>query len=173
MKLRYQMVRRKKILNLNKTTSADHKSIFKKIRCYFLNTLVILVILLCLPISSVWASDFGVLLCKNDCGDVPTSTGQSPDNGLHVDVNSGSVGLSNSSGELTVNAGQFGYVSESSAPPAIVPRDQGVQVTMPSSSERSSDDAQSSVPKNGSSSDARLLSADTETNSVFNNACNP
>lgn len=34
---------------------------------------------------------FGALFCSNDCGGVPTPTGKTPDNGLHVDVASGAV----------------------------------------------------------------------------------
>jgi hypothetical protein len=33
----------------------------------------------------------GALFCQNDCGGVPTPTGKTPDNGLHVDVASGAV----------------------------------------------------------------------------------
>jgi hypothetical protein len=33
----------------------------------------------------------GALFCQNDCGGVPTPTGKTPDNGLHVDVASGAI----------------------------------------------------------------------------------
>lgn len=33
----------------------------------------------------------GALFCANDCGGVPTPTGKTPDNGLHVDVAAGAI----------------------------------------------------------------------------------
>jgi FecR protein len=33
----------------------------------------------------------GALFCQNDCGGVPTPTGKTPENGLHVDVASGAI----------------------------------------------------------------------------------
>lgn len=76
---------------------------------------------------------FGALFCQNDCGGVQTVSGQAPENGLHVDVASGAVVVSNSAGQQVLNAGQFGFVQSASSLPVIVPPSQGVQVTMPSS----------------------------------------
>ena len=76
---------------------------------------------------------FGALLCRNDCGGVPTTGGQPPPNGLHVDVTNGSISMSNGAGSVQINAGQFGYVASAGSQPAIVPPQQGIQVTMPSS----------------------------------------
>ena len=76
---------------------------------------------------------FGALLCQNDCGGVPTTGGQPPPNGLHVDVTNGAITMSNSAGTVQINAGQFGFVPNPSTPPAIVPPQQGIQVTMPTS----------------------------------------
>lgn len=76
---------------------------------------------------------FGALLCQNDCGGVPTATGAPPPNGFHVDVAVGAIVVSNSAGQQQINAGQFGYVAGPSAAPQIVPPQQGIQVTMPSS----------------------------------------
>jgi len=76
---------------------------------------------------------FGALLCQNDCGGVPTTGGTPPPNGLHVDVTNGAITLSNPAGTVQVNAGQFGFVPNPNTPPAIVPPQQGIQVTMPSS----------------------------------------
>ncbi|MCJ0763422.1 FecR family protein [Variovorax terrae] len=39
----------------------------------------------------VRGTHLGALFCQNDCGNVPTPTGKTPDNGLHVDVASGAV----------------------------------------------------------------------------------
>lgn len=76
---------------------------------------------------------FGALLCQNDCGGVPTTGGSPPPNGLHVDVTNGAITMSNGAGSVQINAGQFGYVASSGAPPVIVPPQRGIQVTMPSS----------------------------------------
>jgi len=76
---------------------------------------------------------FGALLCQNDCGGGPTTGGQPPPNGLHVDVTSGAITMSNRAGTVQINAGQFGFVANQNATPTIVPPQQGIQVTMPSS----------------------------------------
>ncbi|MCF8151351.1 MAG: FecR family protein [Sulfuritalea sp.] len=76
---------------------------------------------------------FGALLCRNDCGGVPTTGGTPPPNGLHVDVTTGSITLSNGGGFLQINAGQFGFVLNANTPPVPVPPGQGIQVTMPNS----------------------------------------
>ena len=76
---------------------------------------------------------FGALLCQNDCGGVPTTGGTPPPNGLHVDVASGAITMSNGAGSVLINAGQFGFVANRNAAPVIVPPQQGIQVTMPSS----------------------------------------
>lgn len=74
---------------------------------------------------------FGALYCQNDCGGVPTPNGQPPANGLHVDVVSGAIQVTNPSGTQLYSAGQFGFVPSISLPPVIVPPTQGVAVTMP------------------------------------------
>lgn len=76
---------------------------------------------------------FGALLCQSDCGGVPTTSGTPPPNGLHVDVASGAITVSNGAGSVLINAGQFGFVGGANTPPAVVPPQQGIQVTMPSS----------------------------------------
>jgi ferric-dicitrate binding protein FerR (iron transport regulator) len=74
---------------------------------------------------------FGLLLCQGDCASIQTPAGGPPPNGLHVDVVDGSVSVSNAAGQQVLNAGQFGYVRDTSTPPAAVPTQQGIQVTMP------------------------------------------
>lgn len=75
---------------------------------------------------------FGALLCQNDCGNVPTTSGQPPANGLHLDVTDGAIVVSNGAGSIQINLGQFGFVVDSNTPPAIVPPSDGVPVTVPS-----------------------------------------
>lgn len=76
---------------------------------------------------------FGALFCQGDCGGVPTTTGQPPADGLHLDVAAGVISVTNPAGSQEFNAGQFGYVPNANTPPQIVPPQQGIQVTMPSS----------------------------------------
>lgn len=76
---------------------------------------------------------FGALLCQNDCGGVGTTTGQPPPNGLHVDVTTGAVTMTNQGGTVQLNAGQFGFAATANTPPAQVPPQQSAPVTMPSS----------------------------------------
>ena len=76
---------------------------------------------------------FGALLCQNDCGGVPTTGGTPPPNGLHVDVTSGAIVMSNKAGAIQINAGQFGFAASANSAPIPVPPQQGIQVTMPSS----------------------------------------
>jgi len=75
----------------------------------------------------------GMLLCSNDCGNVPTTSGHPPPNGLHLDVAQGSIVVHNGAGQQQFNAGQFGYVAGPNSPPQLVPPQQGIQVTMPPS----------------------------------------
>jgi len=74
---------------------------------------------------------FGMLVCQNDCGSIPTPSGGPPPNGLHVDVLDGAVTVRNNAGQQVLNAGQFGYVRDTATPPVQVPPAQGIQVTMP------------------------------------------
>lgn len=74
---------------------------------------------------------FGALICQNDCGGVPTATGKPPENGLHVDVADGAIVVKNGAGQQVVSAGQFGYVRSATTPPAVVPAQQGIIVSMP------------------------------------------
>lgn len=76
---------------------------------------------------------FGALLCQSDCGGVPTTSGTPPANGLHVDVTTGSITMSNAAGTIQLNPGQFGFAASSNSAPVPVPPQQGVAVTMPSS----------------------------------------
>ena len=76
---------------------------------------------------------FGALLCQNDCGGVQTTSGAPPANGLHVDVTTGAITLSNAAGKIELNPGQFGFAANANTAPVPVPPGQGVQVTMPSS----------------------------------------
>lgn len=76
---------------------------------------------------------FGALLCQGDCGNVPTTSGKPPPNGLHLDVADGTIVVKNGAGQVQINAGQFGYVASQNTPPITVPPQQGIQVTMPSS----------------------------------------
>lgn len=74
---------------------------------------------------------FGALICNADCQNIPTVSGQPPADGLHVDVASGAVAITNPAGSQVLNAGQFGFVGGTHVPPVEVPAAQGIRVTMP------------------------------------------
>ena len=74
---------------------------------------------------------FGALLCNNDCANIPTVSGQPPENGLHTDTAQGTTIISNGAGSVEVPAGSFSYTPNPNTPPKLVPPSQGIQVTMP------------------------------------------
>ncbi|MDP1524264.1 MAG: FecR family protein [Rhodocyclaceae bacterium] len=76
---------------------------------------------------------WGMLLCNGDCGGIPTASGQPPADGLHVDVQTGTVSISNSAGTFTFEAGKFAYVPDANRPPELVPPERAIRVTMPGS----------------------------------------
>ena len=76
---------------------------------------------------------FGVLICNNDCANIPTVTGHAPDNGLYTDTASGKTYVTNAAGTIDVPAGSFSYTPDANTPPKLVPPSQGIQVTMPQS----------------------------------------
>jgi hypothetical protein len=76
---------------------------------------------------------FGALMCANDCAGIPTTSGLSPADGLHLDVAAGAIFVTNGGGSQQFNVGQFGYVANNATPPVIVPPQNGIPVTMPGS----------------------------------------
>lgn len=76
---------------------------------------------------------FGALLCNDDCANIPTISGQPPENGLHTDTAQGTIIVSNAAGSIEVPAGAFSYTPSPTEPPVLVPPSQGIQVTMPAS----------------------------------------
>ena len=75
---------------------------------------------------------FGALFCyQENCADIPTASGVAPADGLHVDVASGAITLTNSAGTAEFTAGQFGYLADGNALPEVVPPERGIRVTMP------------------------------------------
>lgn len=76
---------------------------------------------------------FGVIFCQDNCAGLASPSGNTPENGLHVDVSEGAVELSNAGGSQVVNAGEFAYVKASNVPPILVPADQAVKPPQPSS----------------------------------------
>ncbi|GAB2869293.1 hypothetical protein GCM10027277_43090 [Pseudoduganella ginsengisoli] len=86
----------------------------------------------------------GALFCQNDCGGVPTPSGQTPANGLHLDVAAGGISVTPVTPPgappmqpAILNAGQFGFLPPTQngiQPPMIlVPPNQAPQVRMPAS----------------------------------------
>jgi len=81
--------------------------------------------------AGIRGTAFGLLFCKGDCSEVPTPTGTPPEDGLHVDVEQGTVILKNGGGSLLLNAGQYGYVKDNNVVPATVPPEKAVPITLP------------------------------------------
>ena len=90
---------------------------------------------------------FGALICQSDCGGIPTSSGKPPENGLHLDVTDGAIVVRNQAGEQQIASGQFGFVRTATTAPTLVPPQQGVPVTMPSSIARNNSDGRGGLGK--------------------------
>jgi len=73
----------------------------------------------------------GALLCQGDCGGLRAPGGQSLANGLHVDVADGAIIVSNRAGQITLGAGQFGFVADANSQPVVVPPQSGFRMTIP------------------------------------------
>lgn len=80
----------------------------------------------------VRGTDFGALLCNNDCADVLSASGNLPENGLHTDTASGTIVLSSAAGSIELPAGSFGFTPSLNTPPKLVAASQGIQVNIPS-----------------------------------------
>ena len=68
----------------------------------------------------VRGTEFGVLLCAGDCGGILDGEGNAPPDGLHTDVESGTIVLTNGAGEQLFGAGTSGYVPNATTLPALV-----------------------------------------------------
>ena len=55
-------------------------------------------------------TNYGLLLCQNDCQNLRSNEGQVPQNGLHLDVAQGLISVTNPGGEKLLSIGQFGFV---------------------------------------------------------------
>ena len=84
-----------------------------------------------IAVIGIRGTHYGLLLCQQDCGGIPTPSGAPLPDGLHADVAQGQIVLRNPAGEIILGAGQFAYVRDSATPPAIVPPGEGVKVTAP------------------------------------------
>ena len=76
-------------------------------------------------------TNFGALVCQDDCAKVPGPGGKPPANGLHVDVADGAIVVSNAAGAQEFKVGQFGFVASAATPPVAVPPAQGTKITLP------------------------------------------
>lgn len=76
---------------------------------------------------------FGALFCQGDCAGIPGPGGAPPPDGLHVDVTTGAISITNAAGTFTFNQGQFAFVPAANLPPELVPPERGLRVTMPGS----------------------------------------
>ena len=76
-------------------------------------------------------TNFGLILCKGDCADIPTKDGLPLEDGLHVDVSQGVVQVSNAAGLRLVQAGEFSFVANAAVVPVEIPKDKGTSVEVP------------------------------------------
>jgi hypothetical protein len=76
-------------------------------------------------------TNYGALVCQNDCSGLLQADGKPLVNGLHVDVHEGSVLVSNDVGQTVLSPGQFGYAGAQTTVPLQVPASQGFEVTVP------------------------------------------
>ena len=70
-------------------------------------------------------TNYGLLLCQNDCQNLRDNEGQVPQNGLHLDVAQGLISVTNAGGQKLLSIGQFGFVQDNKAPMKLVPSGQG------------------------------------------------
>jgi hypothetical protein len=85
------------------------------------------------PVATIGirGTDYGVLVCRNDCARLHTIAGAPLPDGLHVDVTEGSIAVKNQAGETLVGPGQFAFVRNNATLPELVPKAQGVQIADP------------------------------------------
>ena len=76
-------------------------------------------------------TNYGALLCQGDCGGIVNNAGQTPQNGLHVDVSEGAIVVTNQGGETLVGQGAFGFTPNAQTLPVIVPSGQGLNLPTP------------------------------------------
>lgn len=84
-------------------------------------------------------TSFGVLFCNNDCGNIKTASGKTPENGIHIDVAEGAVEVKNTAGAVILKAGEFGYTPSSNIPPQPVQKEEAVKVS--TASDTNTDDS--------------------------------
>ncbi len=68
----------------------------------------------------VRGTEFGALLCTADCAGILDSDGKPAPDGLHTDVESGTIVLTNGAGEQLFGPGMSGYVPNAMTLPALV-----------------------------------------------------
>jgi uncharacterized membrane protein YgcG len=76
-------------------------------------------------------TDFGLQQCSGDCAGLRDNSGNPLPDGLHIDVQSGTIFAVNAAGSIDISAGQFGFVGDSQTMPAIAPEPQGFLVSVP------------------------------------------
>jgi len=82
--------------------------------------------------AGIRGTNFGLLLCQGDCAHIPTPSGAPPADGLHTDVEQGTVILRNAAGSQLVHAGEFSHVKDAQTAPVLVPKEQGIKIEIPS-----------------------------------------
>lgn len=76
-------------------------------------------------------TNYGLLLCQEDCQNLTNNEGQVPSNGLHLDVADGIISVTNQGAQVLFSAGQFGYVQSFTTPPTFEEPGKGVTNNTP------------------------------------------
>jgi hypothetical protein len=76
-------------------------------------------------VIGVRGTSYEARLCENNCGSIPE--------GLYIFVSEGIISVSNNGGSLDVGLGQFAYVADIESRPVILPRNPGLDFTLPPS----------------------------------------
>lgn len=81
--------------------------------------------------AGIRGTQYGLLICQNDCDDIKTPDGKTPENGLHAEVTKGAVIINNAAGSQLLNPGQFVYVKDAQIAPLLIPPAQAGRVDVP------------------------------------------
>ena len=76
-------------------------------------------------VAGVRGTTYECKICEGNCGSLP--------DGLYFFIAAGSISVSNSGGAQTFSAGQYAYVANATSMPIILPKNPGIDFTLPAS----------------------------------------
>lgn len=71
---------------------------------------------------------FGLIFCQDDCGNIKTASGGTPENGLHVDIAEGAVFVSTQAGGAQFSAGENALVRTKNDVPLRIAPENAIKV---------------------------------------------